>query len=87
MTITQTVDITDSRRITLDVPPQIPAGKTCLVIQFPLQEDLQTDSAIKQKPKERNDALRRAYGAWKDNPWTNHLEDVNALRDEWKHRK
>ena len=31
-------------------------------------------------------ALRRAYGAWKDNPWTNHLEDINAMRDEWNHR-
>jgi len=31
-------------------------------------------------------ALRCAQGAWKDNPWTNHLDDVNAMRDEWGQR-
>jgi hypothetical protein len=87
MTITQTVDITDSRRITFDVPPQIPVGKTCLVIQFPFQKDVHTDSVVKEKTGEHKEALRRAYGAWKDNPWTNHLEDVSAIRDEWNHRK
>ena len=32
------------------------------------------------------EALRRSHGAWKDNPWTNHLEDINAMRDEWEQR-
>jgi hypothetical protein len=27
--------------------------------------------------------LQRTHGAWKDNPWTNHLEDVRAMREEW----
>jgi len=31
-------------------------------------------------------ALRRAYGAWKDNPWTDCVEDIRAMRDEWEHR-
>ena len=30
MTITQTVEVPESRRITLDVPPQIPAGQVIL---------------------------------------------------------
>ena len=30
MTITQTVDIPVNRRLTIDVPPQIPVGKTIL---------------------------------------------------------
>jgi len=31
-------------------------------------------------------SLRYAQGAWKNNPWSNHLEDVNAIRDEWEQR-
>ena len=33
MTITQTVDIPASRRLTIDVPPEIPAGRTLLVFR------------------------------------------------------
>jgi hypothetical protein len=85
MTITQTVEIPADRRIFLEVPPHIPVGKTQLIIQFP-------DNFTKTEPCGRSsneffrNALRRAYGAWKDNPWTNHLEDVNAMREEWEHR-
>jgi hypothetical protein len=38
MTIEQTVEIPESRRITLDLPPQVPAGKariTVNIIEFP----------------------------------------------------
>jgi len=43
MTITQTVDIpelTSNRRLTIDVPREIPAGKTNVVIQFPVREEV-----------------------------------------------
>jgi hypothetical protein len=30
------------------------------------------------------EALRRSQGAWKDNPWKNCIEDINAMRDEWE---
>jgi len=33
MTITQTVDIPASRRLTIDVPPEVPAGRTILVFK------------------------------------------------------
>jgi hypothetical protein len=33
MTITQTVDIPASRRLTIDVPPEVPAGKTILIFK------------------------------------------------------
>ena len=36
MTITQTVDIPASRRVTLDVPPEIPEGKMRIIVQFPI---------------------------------------------------
>jgi preprotein translocase subunit SecA len=85
MTIMQTIDIPPDRRITLDVPPQIPVGKTQLIIQFP--DNASETEAVGHSGNENfRKALRRAYGAWKDNPWTNHLEDVNAMREEWEHR-
>ena len=87
----QTVEVPASRRVTIDVPPEIPIGTMRLVIQFPLQEDMQT-AAIPQENKGQlnseafRQALRRAHGAWKDNPWTNHLDDINTMRDEWEQR-
>ena len=38
MTITQTVEIPDNRRLTINIPREIPAGKTEIVIQFPVRE-------------------------------------------------
>ena len=92
MTITQTVDIPESRRITIDVPKEVPMGKTRLVIQFPSQDDTQRESIpLDARGQLGNEAFRQALqsaqGAWKDNPWINHLSDVNAMRDEWEQRK
>jgi hypothetical protein len=36
MTIEQTVDIPADHRLTIDVPPEIPEGKTRVIIQFPV---------------------------------------------------
>ena len=97
MTIEQTVEIPPSRRVTLEIPPEVPTGITRLLIKFPTIEDEQMSNTVLPEAKGRinneafRNALRRAYGAWKDKPWTNHLEDVNAMRDEWtedfKHRR
>jgi len=38
MTITQTVEIPADRRLIIDVPPQVPTGRTDVIIQFPVQE-------------------------------------------------
>jgi hypothetical protein len=27
--------------------------------------------------------LERTHGAWSAHPWTNHLTDVRAMREEW----
>ena len=40
MTITQTVEIPASRRLTIDIPPEIPAGMARVII-FPVREDAQ----------------------------------------------
>jgi len=97
MTIEQTVEITDSRRLTIEIPEAIPMGKTRVIIQFPLKEDTRTGDQssgqtipLEAKGQISNEDFRRvlgrAYGAWKDNPWTKHLDDINAMRDEWNHR-
>ena len=91
MTIEQTVEIPASRRLTLEIPEEVPVGRARVLIQFPFKEDAQTtaqgdNEAIPPEAKGQinNEAFRRAlsraYGAWKDNPWTNHLEDINAIR-------
>ena len=97
MTIEQTVEIPASRRLTLKIPDEVPAGRARVLIQFPFREDAQTEDQMfgeavppEAKGQINNEAFRRAlsraYGAWKDNPWTNHLDDINAMRDEWDHR-
>jgi len=92
MTITQTVDIPENRRLVIEVPHEVPAGKARLYIQFPVQQDAQTGGTVPAETKGQisNDAFRnalsRAQGAWKDNPWLNHLEETRAMREEWAHR-
>jgi len=97
MTIEQTVTIPTDHRLTLEVPEEVPAGRAQVIIQFPVREDVQATDRVygeavplEAKGQSNNEAfrnaIRRAYGAWKDNPWTNHLEDINAMRDEWDHR-
>ena len=92
MTIEQTIEIPASRRVILEIPEEVPTGKARLLIQFPIQEDTQTDDMVpvEAKGQIRNEAFRSAvssaYGAWKDKPWTNCLEEINNIRNEWEHR-
>jgi len=91
MTITQTIEIPADRRITLEVPREVPSGRTQVIFQFPVQAE-ETDAAVPTDAKGQinnnafRSALNNAYGAWQDNPWKNHLEDINKMRDEWDHR-
>ena len=41
MTITQTVEIPADRRLVIDLPPQVPTGRTDVIIQFPVREETQ----------------------------------------------
>ena len=80
MTIEQTVDIPVDRRLILDIPQEVPAGRAQVIIKFPINDDAQTGKAVlndRISNEAFRNAIRRAYGAWKKNPWTNHLEDVN----------
>ena len=55
-----------------------------VVIQFPIHDEVHATVPEEAKGQANNEAfrqaIRRAQGAWKDNPWRNHLEDVNAMR-------
>jgi hypothetical protein len=92
VTIEQTVEIPKSRRLTFDIPKEVPIGRARVVIQFPVPKETQENESIppEAKGQSKNKAFRcaisQAYGAWKDNPWVNHLEDINAMRNEWDHR-
>jgi len=39
MTITQTVEILTDRRITLEVPREMPTGRADIIVQFPARKD------------------------------------------------
>jgi hypothetical protein len=78
MTIEQTVEIPASRRLTLEIPEEVPVGRVRVFIQFPSNEgDIPPEDRGQSRSEAFRNALRRAYGAWKDNPWASHLEDTN----------
>jgi hypothetical protein len=81
MTIEQTVEIPADRRLHLELDlPETTGGKARVTVRFPVQEDQPAEW-------ERTLAvLKRGYGAWKDTPWENYEEDLQALRSEWDHR-
>jgi len=57
MTVTQTVDIPANRRITIEVPSQIPIGKTKVILQFPVMEKSQLDDVYAGIPSKLDDDL------------------------------
>ena len=92
MIVEQTIDVPADRRVILEIPPEVPVGSVHLFIQFSIHEDTQTGDTFPPEAKGQikheafREVLRRAYGAWKNNPWTSHLKDIDAMRDEWEHR-
>jgi hypothetical protein len=101
MTIEQTVEIPPSHRLTIDVPREVPAGRTILTFTpqggaYSAESGEQGNpAAIEAIPEESRGnstdpafrrAIRSLQGAWKDNPWENCIEDIRAMREEWAHR-
>ena len=70
MTITQTVDIPASRRITLEVPREAPTGKANVIIQFPVPA---AERATEKKP---------VFGCLKGQIWMS--DDFDEPLDEFK---
>ncbi|MDR1836157.1 MAG: hypothetical protein LBQ89_00695 [Treponema sp.] len=90
MNVKKTVEIPANHRLVIDVPAEVPVGRAHVVIQFPVQDEPYPVVPPEEKGKMSSpafrEALRRSYGAWKDNPWKNCIEDINAMRDEWEER-
>jgi hypothetical protein len=94
MIFEQMVDIPADRRLTLDVPCEVPAGRA--ILTFTPAAKLDNDAGIIEaipevsKGNSGDETFRRAIrmlqGAWKDNPWENCIEDIRAMREEWAHR-
>jgi hypothetical protein len=90
MTITQTVEITSSRRLT--VPSEVPEGRAQVIYQFPVRE------ARKNSPRTIEEALQMAEEQAADpnrKPISRHFGTISpstygdgvayqrAIRDEW----
>ena len=68
MTITQTVEVPESRRLVIDVPPEVPVGLA--ILKF-------TPKAAAQEQKKE-----REFGCVKGDYWM--AEDFNAPLDDFK---
>jgi hypothetical protein len=79
MSITQTVEVPASRRLTIDVPPQTPIGAQ-VIIQFPVSDEAEAASSD-NNDKIRMDkiaALKRITGILSENTMT--LDDARKER-------
>ena len=74
MSYTQTIEVPANRRITLDVPPQIPVGQVILTLT-PKTVSYQTVAT--QEPKKE-----REFGCLKGQIWM--AEDFDAPLDDFK---
>jgi hypothetical protein len=86
MTITQTVDITDDYRVTLEIPRNAPKGKANVIIQFPAEEKTKADNEIPRFTKKEFEELM------KNCPHTQALSGIlSSLRDidldEWRMKR
>ena len=58
MTITQTVDIPENRRLVIEVPREVPVGKMNVVIQFPVSQETPPAKIVaKDAPTPISDSL------------------------------
>jgi len=74
MSFTQTVEIPVSHRLIIDVPPEVPAGKT--IISFTPAMKAQTASA-KRKP------ISEYFGILSPDTYGDGVAYQRNLRDEW----
>lgn len=41
------------------------------------------EASVKPEQTEFHRILERTHGAWAAHPWTDHLSDIRAMREEW----
>ena len=90
MTITQTVEIPASHRLTIDVPREIPAGPAILVFRparfcgggvRTTAEDLQTAEEKAADPNRK--PISRYFGRLSPNTFGDGVAYQRSIRDEW----
>jgi hypothetical protein len=88
MTIEQKVEIPSNHRLHLELElPETARGTARVIVHFPAREGQSIEKTSHSPEWERTLAvLKRTRGAWKDNPWENCQEDLQAMRNEWDHR-
>jgi hypothetical protein len=71
MVIEQTVEIPASHRLTIEVPPEVPAGRT--ILTFTPACEVPSEARGQSKNEVFRNALRRAHGTWQEKLWENAL--------------
>ena len=65
MTITQTVEIPENRRVTLDIPSNCPTGRASVIIQFPAQNTVElTDASTEEVMTAGDEILHKHLAAF-----------------------
>jgi hypothetical protein len=79
MTYTQTVDIPDNRRLTIEVPHEVPIGRTNVVIQFPVKEReaLSREELLMKLPPEKRMSVADEAELFKK-----HADELNAEAED-----
>jgi hypothetical protein len=75
MSITQTVDIPESHRLIIDVPPEVPAGP--VVLTFTPAADQRPDAASDRIP------ISRFFGILSPETYGDGVAYQRKIRDEW----
>ena len=92
MTITQTVDIPDSHRLTIDVPPEVPAGPVILTFTpaaapLPGRTARTVEEALQMAAEKAADPNRKPishyFGILSPETYGDGVAYQKAIRDEW----
>jgi hypothetical protein len=90
MTIVQTVEIPNSRRLFIDVPPEVPVGKTILtftpaMVSRDLEYAEEIWAAHHDQPEELKTKLEKLQGSLGENAFNglDGIEYQHKVREEW----